>query len=251
VKYGYSNVGHVVEGPDDLVGRAVFCLFPHQTAYVVATSAVVPLPTGLHEARAVLGANMETALNAIWDAPPLAGDRISVVGAGVVGCLVAYLASRAPGANVELVDVNEARSAVARALGVGFRAGDEATGERDLVFHASGTAAGLRSALSLTAKEGSIIELSWFGSDEVALPLGEAFHARRLTLRSSQVGTVSPTARPRFTHRTRLALALELLKDPVLDALLDGDSPFSALPATMIRLSEASGSLCHRIRYDE
>jgi len=249
VKYGYVNVGLVVEGPETLRGRAVFCLYPHQTAYVVPASAVVPLPSGVPVERAVLTANMETALNAVWDAEPRAGDRITIVGAGVVGCLAAYLLSKIPGTVVTLSDVNPARGDTAAALGLGFSTPESAEPERDLVLHTSGSEAGLHTALRLAAPGATVLELSWFGTHDVRLPLGEAFHSKRLTLRASQVGTVSPAARPRFTHRERLALALELLRDPRLDALLDGTSDFSELPATMARLASSAGALCHAVTY--
>jgi threonine dehydrogenase-like Zn-dependent dehydrogenase len=250
LKYGYSNVGRVSEGPPELVGRDVFCLFPHQTAYVVAASQVVPLPEGVPASRAVLAANVETALNALWDARPLAGDRISVVGAGVVGSLVAYLCRRIPGTEVSLIDLRPERAELARALGVAFEAPGEARGERDLVFHASASTAGLRSALGLAGRDASVIELSWFGDKEVCLPLGEAFHVERLSLRSSQVGTVSPRARARYDYRGRLTLALSLCGDPTLDALFSGESEFEALPALMPELASGSrDALCHRLRY--
>jgi threonine dehydrogenase-like Zn-dependent dehydrogenase len=250
VKYGYSNVGRVLEGDPELKGKDVFCLFPHQSAYVVAASQVIPLPAGVSPERAVLAANVETALNALWDARPLPGDRISVVGAGVVGSLVAHLCSKIPGTDVTLIDLRPERAELARAFGVTFAMPDAAPGERDLVFHASGNPGGLRTALSLASREASVIELSWFGDREVTLPLGEAFHVRRLSLRSSQVGTVSPHARARYDHRARLELALTLCADPALDALFTGESDFDELPTLMPRLASGSlGALCHRLRY--
>jgi hypothetical protein len=250
IKYGYASVGQVVDGPATWLGRSVFCLHPHQTAYVAALGALVPLPSGVPEARAVLAANLETAINAVWDARPLLGDRVSVVGAGVVGSLCAYLLRKMCAVEVQLVDVRPERAAVARAFDVEFSGPDAARAERDLVFHASGSPAGLQTALELVAAEGSVIELSWYGDQRVALPLGERFHAGRLTLRSSQVGRLSPNARPRFNHRSRLELALELCRDPVLDALFDGETSFERLPVEMPRLLDpARGGLCHRISY--
>lgn len=246
LKYGYASVGRAKSG--NLVGQHVFCLYPHQTAYVVPESALFPLPPDVPPERAVLAANLETALNATWDARPQLGDRISVVGAGVVGCLVAYLLGRVPGTHVELVDVQPSRAAIAQELGVHGVLPGAASKERDLVFHASGRADGAVTALSLAAKDATVVELSWYGDAEVALPLGRDFHVRRLTLRSSQVGSVSPEARPRFTHRTRLELALSLLADPRLDCLIDGESSFDALPATLAGLA-AEGGLCRRVRY--
>ena len=250
LKYGYSSVGVVHSGSAELLGQHVFCLFPHQSAYVVPHDAVLPIPAGVPAERAVLAANLETAINAVWDAAPRLGDRISVVGAGVLGCLSAYLFGRHPGVSVELVDLQPGRASVARALGATFALPTAARGERDLVVHASGSEQGLRTCLELAARDSTVLELSWFGDSEVSLPLGAAFHQKRLALRSSQVGTVSPRARSRFDYRERLALALELCNDPALDVLIDAESPFETLPEVMPRLAAASGAgLCHRLRY--
>jgi len=246
VKYGYSSVGRATSGA--YAGRAVFCLYPHQTAYWVPERALVPLPEGVPEERAILAANAETALNALWDALPRAGDRVSVVGAGVVGCLVAYLAARIPGCDVELIDVLAERRSVAERLGARFALPGAASRERDLVFHTSGRAEGASLALTLGATDTTVVELSWFGDGEVPLPLGRDFHVRRLTVRGSQVGTVSPNARARFTHRARLELALSLLTDARLDCLIDAETRFDDLPATMQKLAQ-QGGLCTRVRY--
>lgn len=251
LKYGYSSVGLVEQGPATLRGRAVFCLFPHQTRYVVPLEAVHPLPDGVPPARAVLAAQMETAVNALWDAAPRVGDRIAVVGGGTVGLLVAWLAARLPGCSVQLVDTQAGRRPVADRLGVAFALPEAAREDADLVIHASGQAAGLATALRLAAFEATVLELSWYGRREVSVPLGEAFHARRLTLRSSQVGQVATAQRSRWSHRRRLALALSLLGDPALDALITDAAPFTELPAVLARLawSTGDGTLCHRIDY--
>ncbi|WP_406441133.1 zinc-binding alcohol dehydrogenase [Streptomyces sp. NBC_01613] len=249
VKYGYLNVGLVEEGPDELVGRTVFCLYPHQTRYVVPAAAVTVVPENIPAERAVLAGTVETAVNALWDAAPLVGDRIAVVGGGMVGCSVAALLARFPGVHVQLVDADPARAKTAEALGVDFALPEDALGERDLVVHASATEQGLARALELLAAEGTVVELSWYGDRKVSLPLGEAFHSRRLTIRSSQVGTVSP-ARANRSYADRLAIALDLLADPALDALVTGECAFEELPDVMPRL--ASGeipALCHRVRY--
>ncbi|MFF1305713.1 3-hydroxyacyl-CoA dehydrogenase NAD-binding domain-containing protein [Streptomyces sp. NPDC058307] len=248
-KYGYLSVGLVEEGPAALKGRTVFCLYPHQTRYVVPASAVTVVPDDVPARRAVLAGTVETAVNALWDAAPLLGDRIAVVGGGMVGSSVAALLARFPGVRVQLVDADPARAETAEALGVGFASPADALGDCDLVVHASATEQGLARSLELLSAEGTVVELSWYGDRRVSLPLGEAFHSRRLVIRSSQVGTVSP-ARGNRSYGDRLALALKLLADPALDALITGESAFEELPAVMPKL--ASGeipALCHLVRY--
>lgn len=249
VKYGYANVGVVEAGPASLVGRHVFALYPHQTHFVVPAGAVHLVPESVDPARAVLAANLETAVNGLWDAEVKPGDRVAVVGGGAVGCLVAWLAGGIPGCEVTLVDVHAARAATARALGVGFAA--EAAGlEADVVIHTSGAPAGLAAALTAAGTEARIVEMSWFGTQAVSLPLGEAFHARRLSIVSSQVGQVAPSQRARWSYARRMALALRLLDDARLDALITDESAFGDLPATMARLATSPGdTICHRIRY--
>jgi threonine dehydrogenase-like Zn-dependent dehydrogenase len=247
VKYGYLSVGEVVAGPAELRGRTVFCLYPHQSAYVVPSDAVVPVPDGVPADRAVLAGTVETAVNALWDARPRVGDRVTVVGAGMVGCCVAALLARYPGVDLELVDADPVRTRVAESLGVAFAAPADAATGRDLVVHATATGAGLQRSLELLAPEGTVLELSWYGRHSIDLALGGAFHSGRLTIRSSQVGTV---ARPDRTYRERLMLSLELLRDARFDALVTGRSPFAQLPSVLAGL--ASGeipALCHLVTY--
>jgi threonine dehydrogenase-like Zn-dependent dehydrogenase len=250
VKYGYLNVGDVERGPPELCGRTVFCLFPHQTAYVVPAGAVSVVPDGVPPARAVLAGAVETAVNALWDARPLVGDRVAVVGAGMVGCCTARLLQRFPAVRVTLVDVEPGRAVAAAALGVEFALPENAEGGRDLVVHTSATSSGLQLSLDLLAPEGTVIDLSWYGDTEVRLALGGAFHAGRLAIRSSQVGTLSPSRAGRRTMADRLALALDLLRDQAFDAVLTGESPFDELPEVMARLATGSlPALCHTITY--
>lgn len=251
VKYGYLNVGEVEQGPADLVGRAVFCLYPHQTRYVVPATAVTPVPEGVPPARAILAGTVETAVNALWDAAPLVGDRIAVVGGGMVGCSVAAVLAGFPGVRVELVDPDPTRAAIAAALGVGYATPAAAAGECDLVVHASATEAGLARSLELLATEGEVIELSWYGDRRVSVPLGEFFHSRRLVVRASQVGAVSAARRARRTYGDRLALALRLLADPRYDALITDEVDFGELPALLPRLAGGElSALCVRVSYE-
>jgi threonine dehydrogenase-like Zn-dependent dehydrogenase len=251
VKYGYSAMGIVEDGPAEALGRRVFCLYPHQDRFIVPREAVVDVPDTVPDRRATLAANMETAINGMWDAMPGPGDRIAVIGAGVVGCLVAALAAHLPGAEVELIDSDPTRGAIAAALGCHFATPEKASPEADLVVHASGSPAGLATALTIAGFEATVLEMSWYGTRIVPLELGGAFHSRRLTLRSSQVGAVPAARRQRWPLRRRLTLALSLLSDPVFDILLSGETEFTALPTLMPRLSTSSaGILCHTLRYD-
>ncbi len=250
VKYGYLNVGVVEQGPADLLGRTVFCLYPHQTRYVVPASAVTPVPEGVPARRAVLAGTVETAVNALWDAAPLVGDRIAVVGAGMVGACAAALLARIPGVRLQLIDADPGRAALAGTLGIPFRLPQDADGGCDLVFHASASAAGLQRGLELLAPEGAVIELSWYGDREVGLRLGGVFHSGRLSIRASQVGTVSPARAARRSYADRLALALDLLRDPAFDALLSGESDFGQLPQVLAGLAGGTrAALCHVINY--
>jgi threonine dehydrogenase-like Zn-dependent dehydrogenase len=250
VKYGYAIVGRVETGPDHLIGQSVFALHPHQGKFNLAEDAAVPLPDGVTPQRAVLAANMETALNAVWDAGAAPADRIAVIGAGVVGALVGYLCGRLAGADVTLIDIDPSREAIARGLDVGFAAPGKVPSDCDVVFHTSGNAQGLAAAIDLAGNEATVVELSWYGAGTVGLALGGAFHSRRLKLISSQVGQVSPSRRSRWTHKRRLTAALALLADPRLDALLAPAVAFDDLPRELPRiLKPGSGVLCQVVNY--
>jgi threonine dehydrogenase-like Zn-dependent dehydrogenase len=251
VKYGYAAVGRVEVGPEPLEGRVVFCLHPHQTAFIVPATAATPLPDGLPAERAVLAANLETALNAVWDAGILPGDRVVVLGAGVVGALVAWLAGRLPGTEVTLADVDPSRAALAQRLGLSFAAPEDAPREADIVVEASGSGTALAHGLGLAGFEATVLALGWYGEARPALPLGEAFHSRRLRIVSSQVGAVAAARRARWSHARRLAKVMDLLRDPALDAFFSGECRFDDLADVMPRiLRSAAGVLCHRVRYD-
>ncbi|MBE0403670.1 zinc-dependent alcohol dehydrogenase [Halomonas citrativorans] len=250
VKYGYCSVGVIEQGPAHLLNKTVFCLYPHQDRYVVPASAVLPIPDNIPAQRAVLAANMETAINGVWDAELMLGEHVSVIGAGVVGALVAYLCSQIPGVSVTLIDINPKRQALAARLGLAFCAPEQAPDNQDCIIHASGHPEGLRQALNQVGNEGRIIEMSWFGEGEVSIPLGGAFHSQRLSLRASQVGQLPAKLRPRWGFQRRLMLALSLLNDSRLDALISGESDFDAFPQLAPELfSAGSDVLCHRLRY--
>ncbi len=252
VKYGYSAVGLVEAGPDELRGRLVFCLHPHQDRFNAPVGMLMPVPDGVPARRATLAANMETALNAIWDAGAGPADRIAVIGGGVIGLLVGWLAARLPGARVALSDLDPARAALVRHLGMAFVSPEALPADCDVVFHASASEAGLASAIGCAGQEAAVVELSWYGDRTVAIPLGGAFHSRRLRLIGSQVGMVATSRRPRWPHGRRLAAALDLLRDDRLDALVDQAIAFADTPRLLPQvLADGALGLAPVIRYPD
>jgi threonine dehydrogenase-like Zn-dependent dehydrogenase len=249
VKYGYLSVGVVEAGPPGLRDRRVFCLHPHQDRYVVPVAAVTPVPDGVPTERAVLAGAVETGINALWDAGPRLGDRVAVVGAGMIGGVLARLLCGFPLARLQLIDTNPARATLSLESMIEFVAPGDAAGDCDLVFHCSATEAGLSTGLSLLGVEGELIELSWYGEHSPRAPLGKDFHARRLSIRASQVGMVAAARRARRSPGDRLRLALDQLQDPVYDAFLTGRSRFAELPATMSAIASDPDALCQVISY--
>ncbi|HEU4667457.1 MAG TPA: zinc-binding alcohol dehydrogenase [Arthrobacter sp.] len=250
VKFGYLSVGVVEEGPESWVGKRVFCLNPHQDRYVVPVSSLTHIPDDVPSRRAVLTGTVETAVNALWEAGPRLGDRIAVVGAGLVGGMVATLLRTFPLQRLQLVDLDPGRKRLADSLGVDFSHPDDALADCDIVFHCSASQEGLERSLQLVGDEGDVIEMSWYANREVTLPLGEDFHARRLSIRASQVGVVARARRHRRTSADRLDLAVSLLKDPIFDTFLTGTSPFAELPGTVQDLAHGNlEALCHVIEY--
>jgi threonine dehydrogenase-like Zn-dependent dehydrogenase len=250
VKYGYLSVGVVEIGPARLQGRRVFCLHPHQDRYVVPASALTPVPDAVPSDRAVLAGTVETGINALWDAGPRIGDRVAVVGAGMIGGILAALLRTVPLDRLQLVDVNPSRSSLADALNVELVHPDNASGDNDLVFHCSASESGLARSLQLLGAEAELIEVSWYGMSQPRVPLGAAFHSRRLRIRASQVGVVAAARRARRTTSDRLALAMRLLEDPVFDAFITGHAPFGALPETMESIfNDGAKTLCQVIDY--
>jgi NADPH:quinone reductase-like Zn-dependent oxidoreductase len=252
VKYGYAATGIVEAGPANLLGRQVFALHPHQDFFNAPLEALAPIPETVPARRATLAANMETALNAIWDGGAGPGDRVVIVGAGILGLLLASLAARLPGAIVTAVDAEENRRALAEGLGVGFAKPEHAPTDADIVFHASATGAGLNTAIRCAGLEAPIVELSWYGDRAASVELGAAFHSRRLKILSSQVGQIAPSRRPRWSFRRRLEAALGLLTVPALDALVAEEIAFETAARSLPKaLASTAAGLAPVIRYPE
>jgi NADPH:quinone reductase-like Zn-dependent oxidoreductase len=250
VKYGYCAVGEIVDGPARVLGRRVFCLHPHQDFFVAPLGALRFVPDAVPSPRATLAANLETALNALWDSGAGPGDRIVIIGAGMIGLLVTALAAGLPGAEVFVCDRDVQRKSLVENFGARFVSADQAPRDADLVFHASASAQGLALALDCAGLEAKVVELSWYGVGAVEAPLGGAFHHKRLRLISSQVGQVSASRRPRWSHARRLDKALALLADPRFDALLGDAVSFADLPHEFPRLLAANApGITALIRY--
>ncbi|MEO1025165.1 MAG: zinc-binding alcohol dehydrogenase [Pseudomonadota bacterium] len=247
IKYGYSAVGSVQDG--DRAGETVFALFPHQTPFAVPSHLAIPVPAAVPPQRAVLAANMETALNVVWDVGVSPGDRVVVIGAGVVGALAGYLCGQIPGTEVCLVDIDPDKSVLASALKCAFATPEAAPKAADVVIHGSATSEGLATAIAVAGLEATIAEASWYGTQQTTVPLGAAFHRKRLKIISSQVGRIPARKVPRWTFRRRLEKALELLADPALDSLISGETAFDALPTEYERILSDPKTLCHRIKY--
>ena len=250
IKYGYGTVGRIVDGDEERSGELVFCLFPHQDRFVVPGDAAVPVPSGVPAERAVLGANMETALNIVWDAGVLPGDKVAVIGGGVVGLLVAFIAAQIPGTRTIVVDVNPERADVVAVLGATFATPDDLPRECDVVIHVSASEAGLADAIDAAGLEARIVEASWYGENAPRVPLGGAFHSRRLSIVGSQVGSIPAGRTARWTHRRRIEMALGLLADPRLDILFSGETRFGELALRYSAILADPATLCHRVRYD-
>ncbi|WP_159949100.1 zinc-binding alcohol dehydrogenase [Rhizobium sp. 18065] len=249
VKYGYAAVGRIETGPADLMNRTVFCLHPHQDFFVIAADQGAVLPETVPADRAILAANMETALNIVWDAGIMPGDKVAVFGAGVVGSLIAFIASGIVGTETLLVDRDPGRARLAAKLGLGFVEASALEGEFDVLINASGSSEALESAIRHAGMEARIVEASWYGDRQASIPLGGAFHSRRLQIVSSQVGAISAIRRPRWSFDRRMAKALELLADTRLDALISGETDFRDLEAAYPHILSSQDTLCHRIRY--
>ena len=242
VKYGYSTAGQVKEGPEGLIGKSVFCLFPHQDHFIVPVEAVVPIPEHIPLRRATMAGNMETALNAVWDSGLSAGDRVAVVGAGIVGLLTGFLCAQMPGAEVSILDVNPDRVALGCEMGLNICLPDAAPNNCDVVFHTSVNEAGLATAIGCAGVESTIVEMSWYGDKSVNVGLGGAVHSKRLRFISSQVGMVSTQHRARWTYRRRLEKAVSLLDNEALDLLVRKDVNFTDAPGLLPAILDASNT---------
>lgn len=232
LKYGYSLVGRVeASGDAALLGRLVHLMHPHQECAIARDEDLFAIPEGVPAARATLAANLETAVNAIWDSGVAIGSRCLVVGFGVLGSLIARLLAAMAGTIVVVCDKDAAQRALAAELGFTACAPDEAAGPFDVAFHVSASAEGLQLCIDATGFEATIVEASWYGTRAVELRLGGSFHNQRKRIVSSQVSSIAPPMRARWSYRRRKALVFDLLRDPAFDRHITEHVAFADLPA--------------------
>lgn len=235
VKYGYSLVGEVVAGPESLLYKRVHVLHPHQTLAAVRCEDLLVLPENLPPARATLISNLETAITAVWDSGVHVGDRALVAGFGIIGSLVARLLSGIPGTEVYVTDSDPHKTGLATRMGFALYEPLQHP-DLDVAFNASATAEGLQSAIDSLGTEGRVIELSWYGTHDVHLWLGDTFHSRRKAILCSQVSTIPAAMRTRWSRQRRRELAARLLCDPVFDQHISHVVRFEELPEVFDRL---------------
>jgi 2-desacetyl-2-hydroxyethyl bacteriochlorophyllide A dehydrogenase len=242
-RYGYAWVGEVTESRAAAVqvGTRIFGLLPHGDEHVVHAARLRALPDDVPAERAVLAANLETALNVVWDAGVALGDEVVVLGGGVVGSLVGHVA-RLGGAQARVLEPSEPRRRAAQRLGLDA-VSPESAGSKlaDIVVEASGNPAALDQAISLAREEGVVAVASFYGERVAAVRLGSEFHRRRLSLKASQVSRLPPSRAPGWSFERRFGLVARLLADSRLDALLERPLPFAEAPAWYAHLAEAPG----------
>ena len=259
VKYGYASVGRVIDFGADvtgvLEGDLVFAFNPHETCYTVPAGVVIKLPRELNPRIGIFTANVETALNALLDATPRLGERVLVIGQGVVGLLITQLVRRAGASLVITSDLHESRRQLSQLAGadVTLDPSTERITERvhaltggvgaDVVIEASGEPRVLDEAIGAAAQEGRVVIVSWYGTKRADLGLGSDFHRKRLMLKSSQVSNLDPSLAPRWTIARRRELAVGYLSELLLDKLITRVLPFERAAEAYRIIDEQPGEV--------
>jgi threonine dehydrogenase-like Zn-dependent dehydrogenase len=230
-KYGYSLVGKIIRGPAGLKNRFVHLMHPHQDMAWVHPSSVFPLPDGIPPRRAVLAGNMETAVNALWDSEISVGDSVLIAGFGIVGALIALLASCIPGVAIVVLETNEKRRSLAAKLGFdlfeNFRTGNTPF---DAALNTTGDENALQICIDNTGFESQVTEVSFYGTKAVSVRMGGNFHISRKRIAVSQVSNLPLKKLARWDHLRRKQLVYNLLKDNRFDCLVENAVPFHDAP---------------------
>jgi 2-desacetyl-2-hydroxyethyl bacteriochlorophyllide A dehydrogenase len=228
----------------------VFAFNPHETCYTVPATLVIKLPPGLDPRIGIFAANVETAVNALLDAAPRLGERVVVIGQGVVGLLITRLARRAGASLIVTSDLYEKRRVLSRSAGadIAIDPSSEDLRERvsaltgglgaDVVIEASGEPRALDGAIKAAAHEGRVVVVSWYGTKRADLALGGDFHRKRLTLKSSQVSNLEPSLIPRWTILRRRELAASYLNELSLNELISDVYPFDRAAEAYRKIDE-------------
>ena len=221
VKYGYLSVGKVVVGPKSMMNKMVYTMFPHQSMYILKSSLATLIPSHIPYKRALLTANMETAINAMWDSQPSIGDNTYVIGAGIVGILMAYVLSSTFGIKVTVIDNNASKKKLCKFFNIDFENNINCIKDPDIIFECSGNASVLSDLINNSTLETKICILSWYGKQQSKIKMGENCFSRRLEIIFSQVGNITPIQSKKWDNLSRRALALKLLDNKKLDSLID------------------------------
>lgn len=245
IKYGYSLVGQVLDGPTSLKGKLIHTLHPHQDYARISAEDVYVIPDGISPQRATLASNMETALNAIWDSGVNIGDKVLIVGFGIIGSLIARILSFIPQVEVDVLDVQPAKITLIEQLGFSIYK-EEKEKKYDLAFHTSGSGPGLQTSINNVGLEGKIIETSWYGDKEVNLCLGETFHSQRKLIISSQVSHLPACKSARWDYKRRKEVVFQLLLHPEFDAHITHTIAFHNLPKLFQSLKK---NRCQELSY--
>ncbi|MEM1137565.1 MAG: zinc-binding alcohol dehydrogenase [Bacteroidota bacterium] len=240
--YGYSLVGRIIDGEKDLIGKVIHVMHPHQNYAVVKTQDIFFIPEQMNPKLATLVSNMETAVNAIWDANVEIGDKVLVIGYGTVGALTALIASKIPGIDISILEINQNRFNAA--VEQGFKVSSILENKDfDIVFNTSGNAEMLQKAISVTKSEGRIIEMSWYGAKSITINFGADFHYGRKQLISSQVSQIPNRKLKNWTYHSRKKLVFKLLQELNPHYLINCEVHFSETPKFYndLRRHETSG----------
>ncbi len=230
--YGYSLTGEVIDGPQEWLGERVHAMHPHQDLCVIHSHDLTVVPGNVPLDRAVLASNLETAVNGVWDGQPIMGQRVLVIGYGLIGALIAHLVKPIPGIELHIHDIRGSRKELAIANGHHvWDAAESQPGDYDLIFHTSASSAGLQFAIDHTREEGRVIEMSWYGNQTVNLDLGASFHYGRNRIISSQVSRIASPALPHFDHHRRKSLIFQLLADDAYHKFLGEGIVFDQSPS--------------------
>ena len=247
IKYGYINIGEIIDGPISLTGKKIFTLFPHQTVFEISTKNI-NLIKNKNAKKYLLTANMETAVNIFWDSQAKKNDRILIVGLGSVGLLTAYFFKLKGYKNLYVSDVNLSKKSIAKKLNLNFIHYNKIN-NLDCIINTTSNYDVLNNSFTKLNLDGKIIEASWYGEKVGKLNLGNEFHSKRLRIISSQVSNIPLHMQKKHNYRSRLKIAINALNDDKLLLLINSVSKFENLEKNYISILKDKNIIIHAIKY--